>query len=265
MTTTRHPGARPTLDQPPRSPPEPSERRASGAVVAVRRIFAAETSEYFLLLGTTIFLVVFGLVMVLSSSSIESRVEDGDFFAKASRQGLYALIGLPLMLIAARAPIVVLEALGLARDDHRDRRRSCSSWRPTSASATATTATGCDIGSFTAQPSEVVKLALIIWLAWILTTKAHQLNEWKQVAAADRARSPAAAILFVLFGNDLGTAIILRRHGARRALLRGGAAADHRRGARDHRRGRPASPCSSATRVASRIDVVARAAAPTPA
>ncbi len=43
------------------------------------------------------------------------------------------------------------------------------------------------IGSFTAQPSEVVKLALIIWLAWILTTKRHLLNDWKQVAAADRA------------------------------------------------------------------------------
>ncbi len=104
MTTTRHPGARhEPRNQPPRSPREPSERRSSGAVVAVRRIFAAETSEYFLLLGTTIFLVAFGLVMVLSSSSIESRVEDGDFFAKASRQGLYALVGLPLMLIAARA------------------------------------------------------------------------------------------------------------------------------------------------------------------
>jgi cell division protein FtsW len=176
-------------------------------VVAVRRIFAAETSEYFLLLGTTIFLVVFGLVMVLSSSSIESRVQDGDFFAVASRQGLYALIGIPLMLIAARAPIVfwkrwawhailiaiaaqvlvVTTNLGVGNGYNRN-------W--------------LQIGSFTAQPSEVVKLALVIWLAWVLTTKGHRLHEWKQVALPI-APVAGAGIFFVLLGNDLGTAIIL--------------------------------------------------------
>jgi cell division protein FtsW len=176
-------------------------------VVAVRRIFAAETPEYFMLLGTTIFLVAFGLVMVLSSSSIESRVGEGDFFAKASRQGLYALVGLPLMLIAARAPmsfwkrwawhaiiiaivaqlLVVATNLGVDNGYNRNWLR---------------------IGSFTAQPSEVVKLALIIWLAWILTTKGHELNEWRKVLLPI---GPVAgsAILLVLFGNDLGTAIIL--------------------------------------------------------
>jgi cell division protein FtsW len=176
-------------------------------VVAVRRIFAAETPEYFMLLGTTIFLVAFGLVMVLSSSSIESRVGEGDFFAKASRQGLYALVGLPLMLIAARAPmsfwkrwawhaiiiaivaqlLVVATNLGVDNGYNRNWLR---------------------IGSFTAQPSEVVKLALIIWLAWILTTKGHELNEWRKVLLPIGPVA-GAAILLVLFGNDLGTAIIL--------------------------------------------------------
>ena len=173
----------------------------------MRRIFAAETPEYFMLLGTTIFLVAFGLVMVLSSSSIESRVEDGDFFAKASRQGLYALVGLPLMLIAARAPmsfwkrwawhamiiaivaqlLVVATNLGVGNGYNRNWLR---------------------IGSFTAQPSEVVKLALIIWLAKVLTSKSHLLNNWKHVALPI-APVAGAAIFFVLLGNDLGTAIIL--------------------------------------------------------
>ena len=44
--------------------------RSGAAVVAVKRIFAAETGNYFLLLGATLFLVTFGLVMVLSSSAV---------------------------------------------------------------------------------------------------------------------------------------------------------------------------------------------------
>lgn len=176
-------------------------------VVAVRKLFAAETPEFFLLLGTTLFLVVFGLVMVLSSSSIESLAESGDFFALASRQGLYALIGVPVMLIAARAPIafwkrwagtavvaaVVLQLLvfvpgiGYERGLNRN-------W--------------INLGSFTAQPSELIKLALVIWLAWVLSKKGDSLHDWKQVALPI---APVAAVLIglVLAGNDLGTVTIL--------------------------------------------------------
>ncbi|MEQ1736867.1 MAG: cell division protein FtsW, partial [Rhodoglobus sp.] len=50
----------------------PEAQRPAFSVVPVRRIFAIENRNYFLLLGTTVFLVIFGLVMVLSSSSIES-------------------------------------------------------------------------------------------------------------------------------------------------------------------------------------------------
>jgi cell division protein FtsW len=175
-------------------------------VVAVRRLFDAEAPEYFLLLGTTLFLVVFGLVMVLSSSSIESRVEDGDFFAKAARQGLYALVGVPAMLIAARAPmafwkrwagtavligvalqVLVFTPLGYGYGGNNN-------W--------------INLGSFTAQPSELIKLALVIWLAWVLSRKGDALHEWREVALPIL---PVAglAIAMVMAGNDLGTAIII--------------------------------------------------------
>lgn len=189
-----------------RRPPAPAEKAAPTAIVAVRRLFAAETPEFFLLLGTTVFLVAFGLVMVLSSSSIESRASDGDFFAQASRQGLFALIGLPLMLLASRAPIsfwrrwawhaiglgLVLQLLvftGLGWGNGYN-----TNW--------------LQIGSFTMQPSEFIKLALVVWLAWVLTTKNHLLHDWKHVALPI---FPVAglAVLLVLVGNDLGTAAIL--------------------------------------------------------
>jgi len=169
-------------------------------------LFAAETPEFFLLLGTTLFLLVFGLVMVLSSSAIESRLEDGDFFAQAARQGLFAVVGLPVMLLATRAPIVfwkrwagwaiviavalqllVFTGLGYGYGGNQN-------W--------------IKIGSFTAQPSETIKLALILWLAWVLTTKADLLHDWKHVLLPI---GPVVlvAVGLVLVGNDLGTATII--------------------------------------------------------
>jgi cell division protein FtsW len=175
-------------------------------VVAVRRLFAAETPEFFLLLGTTIFLVVFGLVMVLSSSSIESYVKSGDFFTTATRQGLYALIGVPVMLIAARAPIsfwkrwarvavflgiglqlLVFTPLGWGNGYNQN-------W--------------IHIGSFTAQPSELIKLAFVVWLASMLTSRPQLLDDGKRILFT---LGPVVGISvgLVLFGSDLGTAVIL--------------------------------------------------------
>jgi cell division protein FtsW len=64
------------------------------------------------------------------------------------------------------------------------------------------------IAGFNAQPSEFVKVALIVWVAWVLSTKPDLLGDWKHVALPI---GPVAgiAILFVLIGNDLGTASIM--------------------------------------------------------
>ena len=69
MTTTR-----PARTQPGQRRPTPEAAQPRSAFIArvpVARLFAAEHRNYILLLGTTIFLVAFGLVMVLSASSIE--------------------------------------------------------------------------------------------------------------------------------------------------------------------------------------------------
>jgi len=202
VTTTRPPAR--SRNSP---PPEPEHQPPRAAVVAVRRLFAAEAPEFFLLLGTTMFLVVFGLVMVLSSSSIESYVDSKDFFTTATRQGLYALIGVPVMLIAARAPIsfwkrwarvavflgiglqllVIFTPLGWGNGYNQNWIR---------------------IGSFTAQPSELIKLAFVVWLAWMLTARPQLLDDWKRILFSI---GPVVglSIGLVLFGADLGTAVIL--------------------------------------------------------
>ena len=189
------------------APPPPEPPRPAAAIVAVQKLFSAEAPEYFLLLGTTLFLVIFGLVMVLSSSSIESYVNnDKDFFATATRQGLYALIGVPVMLLAARTPVsfwkrwagvavvagialqlLVFTGLGYGYGGNQNWIR---------------------IGSFTAQPSELIKLALVVWLAWILSKRGAELDDWRRIAL------PIGPVVLVsvglvLVGRDLGTALII--------------------------------------------------------
>lgn len=202
MTTARNPAAARR-----RPASEPREPAAAIAVVPVRRIFAAENRNYFLLLGTTVFLVAFGLVMVLSSSAIESNVDGDGFFGRFVRQGLFAIIGIPLMLVASRMPprfwkrwawpallvgaalqlVVFVPGVGFGYGGNQN-------W--------------ISIGGFNAQPSEFVKIALIVWVAWVLATKQELLGDWKHVALPI-APVAGTAILLVLIGNDLGTACIM--------------------------------------------------------
>jgi cell division protein FtsW len=209
MTTTR--ALQGPRADPPRVPDtRATPRRAGGAaaIIVVQKVFGAETGTFFLLLGTTLFLVAFGLVMVLSSSSIEDGASAGhDFFSSFTRQGLYALIGVPLMLLSSRMPIgfwkkwawpavlvtgalqllVFIPGLGLSFQGNQN-------W--------------IKVGAFTGQPSELVKLALILWVSWILARKRSLLDDWKHVFLPI-APVVGIAIGLVLLGKDLGTAIIM--------------------------------------------------------
>ena len=191
------------MAQPPRSTPVAGGRAAK---ISLGSAFTAESSNYFLLLGTTLFLVVFGLVMVLSSSTIDSFNENQGFFGIFLRQALYAVIGVPIMLVVSRLSplfwkqwawviiagacalqLLVFTGLGYSVGENRGWIR---------------------VGGFTAQPAELVKVALVIWLAFILSRKRHLLREWPHVLIP---AGPVAggAILLVLLGQDLGTVIIM--------------------------------------------------------
>ncbi len=204
---------------PPRLRPEPRQRadrdasasgagpRGPAAIVAVRRLFAAETGNYFLLLGTTLFLVVFGLIMVLSSSAVESFTASGDFFNGFVRQVLFAAIGVPLMLIAARmrasfwkrwSGTFLLVALGLqlltVATPLGSERGGNRNW--------------ITIGTFSGQPSELVKVSLVVWLGYILFKKRAVMDNWRELIVP-LVPIGGAAIGLVLIGGDLGTSIIL--------------------------------------------------------
>ncbi|WP_082473732.1 putative lipid II flippase FtsW [Curtobacterium sp. Leaf261] len=183
------------------------QRTGRGAVVAVKQLFVAETGAFYTILGVTLFLVVFGVVMVLSSSSVEQYAATHDFFGAFTRQGLYAIIGVPLMLIASRLPVrfwrkwamrivlvglfvqalVVLTPLGYSIQGNRNWIR---------------------LGSFTAQPSEILKLALVLGIGAIIYAKRDKLHDWREVFVPIGLAS-LASIGLVLVGGDQGTAMIM--------------------------------------------------------
>ena len=206
MTTSLPRRKASSRNQPPSARTEP-QGRGPGAVVAVKKIFAAETGNYFLLLGVTLFLVVFGLIMVLSSSSVESYLSSGDFFNGFVRQVAFAALGIPLMLIAARMRpqfwkrwagtfllcaivlqmLVVTTPLGVSQGGN-------TNW--------------IVIGPFSGQPSEFVKLGLVVWLGYILAKKQDVMDDWRELIMP-LVPVAAASVGFVVIGGDLGTSIIL--------------------------------------------------------
>ena len=194
---------------PPRTarPQKADDAGVSTARIRLGRVFRVESKDYFLLLGTTLFLAVFGLVMVLSSSSVESNLEDGGFFVQATRQGLYALFGVPIMLIASRMPermwmtvawpllivacalqlLVVATPLGITVGGN-------TNWLA--------------IGQVQFQPSELIKVALVIWLGLIVTKKQALLGDFTR-GILPILLVGGGAIGLVLLGGDLGTVMIM--------------------------------------------------------
>jgi len=163
-------------------------------------------TSYYLLTGTTVLLLSLGLVMVLSSSSVDSLAAGHSPYAIALNQGLYALIGLPLLWLASRTPpkvlkrvawpllgaavfaqVLVFSPLGVTRNGNRN-------WLV--------------IAGQSIQPSEAAKIALAIWLAAVLARKRPLLQQWSHVALP---MLPVAVLVvgLDLAGHDLGTALIL--------------------------------------------------------
>jgi cell division protein FtsW len=166
--------------------------------------FRAESIFFYRLAGLTGFLVVFGLVMVLSSSSIDSLVANRDAYYIFSRQFLYALIGLSLMLIIASLPLSFIKnrvglvlmigfALQLAVPFIGVSVNGNTNW--------------LSIAGFSLQPSEFLKLALIMYMGWFISNRELEIDNPQRVLYPLLAVGGAAVVL-VMVGRDLGTAVI---------------------------------------------------------
>jgi len=171
----------------------------------LRDNFQAESIYFYRLAGLTGFLVVFGLVMVLSSSSIDSLVANRDAFYVFSRQSLYALVGLGLMLFVSSLKLAIIQnlvkaavifgfALQLSVPFIGITVNGNTNW--------------ISIAGFTLQPAEFLKVALIMYMAWFVSNREQELNDPRRVMLPVLVVG-GAGLALVMLGRDLGTAIII--------------------------------------------------------
>ena len=177
-------------------------RDAEPAVPLLHR----EATPYYLLLGASMLLLVLGIVMVFSASSVIAFSFMGSSFAIVSKQVMWVVIGLPLMWIASRLPVKAWRAfayLGLITS---------------LALLFLVVFAGTEVngnknwldfgGPFRIQPSELAKFSLVLWGADLLARKQKLLTQWKHLLVPFVPVS-GFVIGLVLLGDDLGTAIIL--------------------------------------------------------
>jgi len=170
-------------------------------------MFSPENRDSLLLIGTTLFLVGFGLVMVLSASSVEEQSATGDPFGRVLRQAVFAAIAVPAMLLVGRLPArfwqrwartALIVAIGL----------QLLVFVPGLSSSGGGNRNWISIAGLSLQPSEFLKLALVVWIGVILGSRRDELGDWRRLLLPV---GPVAgvAIGLVLAGSDLGTAAVM--------------------------------------------------------
>lgn len=160
-----------------------------------------------LLLGSTAFLVIGGLVMVLSASSVSAYSRYGDSFLFFQRQAAYGAVGVGALLLTSRmrypawqrlalpflvvtiALLVLVLYPGLAVSAY-----GSSRW--------------LELGPVTVQPSEIAKLALVVFSATVLSRK------WGKLDIVAHLALPLLPVTILVTGlvmlqPDLGTTLII--------------------------------------------------------
>ena len=151
-------------------------------------------------------LITTGLVMVGSSASVGSIARGGSGFAGLLGQAIFAGIGLVGLVVAALVPpgvyrklAWILLALGLVLqmlvhtplgEEHGGNRN----WLL--------------VGGLTLQPSELLKLALAVWLGAVLARNRHRLHE-PLFLILPAVPVSLFALGLVIWGHDLGTMMVM--------------------------------------------------------
>ena len=145
--------------------------------------------------------------MVLSASSVASLQAGDSSFTVFLKQAQFALLGvavgagaslvpvwawrrlaLPLLAAAILSQLLVFTPFGITVMGNRNWLR---------------------LGPVQLQPSEVGKLALIVYGAAILTTKRRMLRRWQHVLVPLLVPAGMSVVGLVLAGHDLGTGLVL--------------------------------------------------------
>lgn len=163
----------------------------------------------YLILGSTAALLSIGLVMVLSSSAVEQMAAGDPVLGVFESQATFAAVGVVLLLVVSRMRVrwlellawpalglaVVLQALTLVPGFSLEKNGN-KAWifLP-------------GVGAM--QPAEVAKLALVLWLAAVLARKQPLLGSARHVVVPALFPGAAVVVGLVMYGEDLGTALVI--------------------------------------------------------
>jgi cell division protein FtsW len=189
----------------------------AGVAALLRGLLKRPLASYYLLVSSAGLLLLIGLAMVFSATSVRAFVVDGNAFTSLQKQAISALVGLFAFWLCQRLPVKTYRALarpgliiafvllitldvlallahaGVLEDAKLGPLRADELW--------------LYLGPLQVQPSELAKIALVVWTADVLVRKGRMVGRWRDLA---RPLFPVAAVLFLLVGyNDLGTMVCL--------------------------------------------------------
>ena len=157
------------------------------------------------LFGVVLLLVLFGLVMVFSASAVMAKESLGSPYPYVARQAVWALFGMLALVVLMRVdyrhynnprvvfPAVAITTLLLAGVFVMSGMNGAHRW--------------IRVAGTTLQPSELAKPVIVLFLAYFLQTRIHQMDDWKGTIL----RAAAVPVVFsalILKEPDLGTAMV---------------------------------------------------------
>ncbi|HEU4870798.1 MAG TPA: FtsW/RodA/SpoVE family cell cycle protein, partial [Pyrinomonadaceae bacterium] len=158
------------------------------------------------LFAATIGLALFGVVMVYSASAVIAQKENGNQFYYVIKQGVWVAIGFIVMLLAMQFnyqqlknrrivyTLLILCTLGLVSVFGFSSTNGAHRW--------------IKLPGLSLQPSEISKLALIIFLAYFLEKRAGEEGDfWRTFLPCGVVTGGLAAL--VVIEPDFGTAMML--------------------------------------------------------
>jgi len=171
-----------------------------------QKFLARPSSSYKILLWSTMALSILGAVMVFSASSIYSLENKGNSFSVIGRQLFFLILSVPLGYLASRQKlerwknlarfgflisaivlmIVAIPGVGKSVNGNRN-------W--------------ISLGFVDIQPSEIVKMLMILWAAHMLATREHAGRHQSNVLALI---TPGFVLIMglIMLGRDLGTTAV---------------------------------------------------------
>ena len=195
--------------RPEREPGRTRSLRRSGVsswFSALHQALSRPLTSYYLLLGASVLLLTIGLIMVFSASSVYAFENyDQNSYAVVVKQLTWVAIGLPCAWVAGHLPqrwirrlawpgyfvslglLLLTSIFGVTRNGN-------TNWLA--------------FGPVQLQPSEIAKLALVLWAAHVYANKDRRLGNLHQIVMPVLPGMLVATGL-VIFGHDLGTALVL--------------------------------------------------------